>query len=376
MEPTEPGSFRAVGSPMMSVAPLQFLLLVFAGWVNRRQLEIVEYLQEENRVLREQLGDRRLRFTDAQRRRLATKAKALGRRALEQLAGLVTPDTILRWYRELVAKKYDGTARREDRRPGTAASLQRLVVQLATENPTWGYTRIRGALRLGHQLGRNTIKRILASHGLEPAPKRGMTMPWKTFLRAHFGVIAATDVFTVEVLAFTGLVRYVVWFVIDLESRRVHIAGLVRHPHDAWIQQIARNLTDRVDGFLRGKRYVVHDRDPLFTEAFRAVLRAAGVECLKLPPRSPNLNAFSERFVLSLKSECLDKLVPLGERHLRFAISEFVEHYHLERNHQGLDNRLITAIAAPVNDNADPAAPVARCERLGGLLSYYYRVAA
>ena len=209
-----------------------------------------------------------------------------------------------------------------------------------------------------------------------PAPKRGKTMPWKTFLRAHFGVIAATDFFTIEVLTFTGLVRYVVWFVIDLESRRVHIAGLVRHPHDAWIQQIARNLTDRVDGFLRGKRYLIHDRDPLFTEAFRAVLRAAGVECLKLPPRSPNLNAFSERFVLSLKSECLDKLVPLGERHLRFAISEFVEHYHLERNHQGLDNRLITAIAAPVNDNADPASPIARRERLGGLLSYNYRVAA
>jgi transposase InsO family protein len=138
----------------------------------------------------------------------------------------------------------------------------------------------------------------------------------------------------------------------------------------------SRNLTDRVDGFLRGKRYLIHDRDPLFTTAFRATLRAAGIECLKLPPQSPNLNAVAERFVLSLKSECLDKLVPLGERNLRFAISEFVEHYHLERNHQGLDNRLITAIAAPVNDNADPASPIARRERLGGLLSYYYRVAA
>ena len=156
----------------------------------------------------------------------------------------------------------------------------------------------------------------------------------------------------------------------------MHIAGLVRHPHDAWIQQIARNLTDSVDGFLRGKRYLIHDRDPLFTDAFRAVRRAAGIECLKLPPRSPDLNSVPERFVLSLKSECLDKLVPLGERHLRFAISEFVEHYHLERNHQGLDNQLITAIAAPVNDNADPAAPIARRERLGGLLSYYYRAAA
>jgi transposase InsO family protein len=361
----------------MSVAPLQFLLLVFAGWVNRRQLELLQYVQEENRVLREQLGSRRLRFTDAQRRRLATKGKALGHRALEQLAGLVTPDTILRWYRELIAKKYDGSARRGCARSGTAASLQRLVVRFATENPSWGYTRILGALRnLGYELGRNTIKRILAEHGLEPAPKRGQAMPWKTFLRAHSGVIAATDFFSVEVLTFSGLVRYVVWFVIDLESRRVHIAGLVRQPHDAWIQQIARNLTDRVDGFLRGKRYLIHDRDPLFTARFRAVLRATGIECLKLPPRSPNLNAVAERFVFSLKSECLDKLVPLGERHLRFAISQFIEHYHLERNHQGLDNRLITAITAPSNDNAGPARPIARRERLGGLLSYYYRAAA
>jgi hypothetical protein len=158
----------------MSVAPLQFLLLMFAGWVNRRQVEILEYLREENRILRKQLGGRRPRFTDAQRRRLATTGQALGRRVLQQLAGLVTPDIILRWYRELIANKYDGTARREGGRSSTAASLQRLVVQFATANPTWDYTRIRGALyNLGHELGRNTIKRILAEHGLEPAPKRG-----------------------------------------------------------------------------------------------------------------------------------------------------------------------------------------------------------
>jgi putative transposase len=215
-----------------------------------------------------------------------------------------------------------------------------LVVQFATENPSWGYSRIRGALRnLGHDVGRNTIKRVLNEHGLAPAPKRGKTLPWRTFLKAHFGVIAATDFFTVEVLTLRGLVRYFVWFVIDLESRRVHIAGVVRYPHNAWIQQIARNLADSVDGVLRGKRYLIHDRDPLFTEAFRAILRAAGIKCLKLPPQSPNLNAVAERFVLSIKAECLDKLVPLGERHLRLAISKFTEHYHLERNHQGLDNR-------------------------------------
>src|SRR5262249_44043044 len=151
------------------------------------------------------------------------------------------------------------------------------------------------------------------------------------------GAIAATDFFSIEVLTLSGLVRYMVLFVIDLESRRVHIAGVVRQPHGAWMNQVARNLTDAIDGFLRGKRYLIHDRDPLFTHHFRHVLRAAGVRPLRLPPHSPNLNAYAERFVRSIKSECLSKLIPLGERHLRLAISEFVEHYHLERNHEGLD---------------------------------------
>ena len=168
----------------------------------------------------------------------------------------MTPDTILRWYRELIAKKYDGTSQREGGRPGTVTSLQRLVVQFATENPSWGCTRIRGALRnLGHELGRNTIKRILIEHGVDPAPKRGKTMPWKTFLKSHFGVIAATDFFTVEVLTFGGLVRYVVWFVIDLESRRVHIAGLIRHPHDAWM--VGDYLFDIQAGRAAGARTVL-----------------------------------------------------------------------------------------------------------------------
>ena len=238
------------------------------------------------------------------------------------------------------------------------------------------HTRIRGALRnLGHVLGRNTIRRILLEHGLEPAPARGQRMPWKTFLKSHLGVIAATDFFTVEVLTLAGLVRYFVLFVIDIKTRRVQIAGIVRHPHGTWMKQVARNLTDEIEGFLKGTRYLIHDRDPLFTDEFRDVLRAAGVKCLKLPAQSPDLNAYAERFVLSIKSECLSKLVPLGERHLRLAVTEFVDHYHLERNHQGLENRLISMAVpfeTPVKDNS----PIARRERLGGLLSFYYRRAA
>ena len=263
----------------MSTAPLQFLLMTFAGWVNRRQLAMIDYLKEENRVLRQQVGDRKPRFTDEQRRRLAVKGRVLGRRVLGELAGLVTPDTILRWYRELIASKYDGSARRGPGRPRRASSLRELVVRFGSENPTWGYTRIRDVLgSLGHVLARNTVKRILLEHGLEPAPSRGRRMAWNTFLKAHLGAIAATDFFTVEALTLIGVVRYFVLFVIDIETRRVQIAGIVHQPHGAWMKQIARNLTDSFDGFLQGKRYLIHDRDPLFTDEFRELLRGAGVK--------------------------------------------------------------------------------------------------
>jgi hypothetical protein len=179
---------------------------------------------------------------------------------------------------------------------------------------------------------------------------------------------------SVEVLTVTGLVRYFVLFVIDLQTRRVQIGGVVRQPYGAWMTQVARNLTDGVDGFLLGKRYLLHDRDPLFTEEFRGVLEAAGVKCLRLPARSSDLNSVAERFVLSIKSECLNKLVPLGEN-LRRAVSEYMEHYHCERNHHGVGNRLLTPgepAVRPANGNAS----VERRERLGGLLNFYYRPAA
>ena len=152
---------------------LQFIVTILAGWVQRRQQQLLEYLLEENRVLREQLGKKRPRLTNDQRRRLAVRAKAIGRAGLNGIACIVTPDTLLRWYRNLVAKKYDGSAARGPGRPPTKTDIAKLVVQMATANPGWGYTRLRGALRnLGHDLGRNTIKRILADAGLEPAPER------------------------------------------------------------------------------------------------------------------------------------------------------------------------------------------------------------
>lgn len=248
--------------------PLAFFILLVSGWVNRKQQTVIDYLLEENRVLLAERAGRRLRLTDDQRRRLAQKGKVLGRRRLGDIAGIVTPDTILRWYRRLVAKKYDGSRKRRPGRPSTKPDIAALVVRMANENPTWGYTRIRGGLKgLGHELARNTIKAILKEHGIEPAPERGTKTPWKTFLAAHWDGLAAADFFTVEVLTLGGLVRYFVFFVIKLKTRSVEIAGITSQPCEAWMKQVARNLTDLQDGFLRGVRYLILDRDPLYTAA-------------------------------------------------------------------------------------------------------------
>ncbi len=357
----------------MNTLQLEFLMLILTGWANRRQQNVIEYLQEENRALREQSGGKRLLFTDRQRRRLAAKARAIGRKGLFEIATLVTPDTLLRWYRRLIAKKYDGSQNRKGGRPRTSAPIEELVVRMTRENSTWGYTRIRGALyNLGHEIGRNTIKRILLENGLDPAPLRGKAMSWKTFLKAHWGAIAATDFFSVEVLTRVGLVRYFVLFVIDHQTRRIEIAGIVQQPDGEWMKQITRNLTDADSGFLNGTRYLIHDRDPLFTEGFRKALELSGVKAVKLPARSPDLNAYAERFVLSVKSECLAKIIPLGERHLRRAVKDYMEHYHQERNHQGLDNELIEKLIG----GPDMDGTVDCRERLGGILNYYYRRAA
>ena len=351
--------------------PLAFVVLLVAGWVNRQQQAVIAYLLEENRVLRAAHEPRRLRLTDDQRRRLAMKGKVLGRCRLAGIAGIVIPDTILRWYRMLVAKKYDGSNARRPGRPSTKANLAALVVRMATENPTWGYTRIRGGLQsLGHAIARNTIKAILKDHGIEPAPERGTKIPWKTFLAAHWDGLAAADFFTVEVLTLRGLVRYVVFFVMKLKTRTVEIAGITCQPNEAWMTQVARNLT-AAGGFLRGMQFVILDRDPLYTTAVRRLLRDSGVKPLVLPAWSPNLNAFAERFVESAKSECLDRLVLLGEGHLRAAVREFIHHYHEERPHQGLGNTLIAPKMAAIGTGQ------VRCgQRLGGLLRFYYRQAA
>ena len=178
--------------------PLQFLLVALAGWINQQQRDVIDYLQEENRVLREQRGARRLRFSDDQRRRLAAKARTLGRRLLREIGTIVTPDSLLAWHRTLIAKHYDGSTRRGPGRPPVMSEIRTLIVRMATENRGWGYTRIQGALaNLNHEVSRGTIATVLREHGLEPAPDRLKKTTWTEFLKAHWEALAAADFFTV-----------------------------------------------------------------------------------------------------------------------------------------------------------------------------------
>jgi hypothetical protein len=282
--------------------PFSFLVISFAGWINQRQQQVIEYLVEENRVLREQIGNRRMRFSDDQRRRLAAKAKTLGRKVLAQVATIVTPETLLAWHRRLVSEKYDGSAKRTPGRPKTRAEISALVVRMAEENRTWGYRRIQGAIaNLGHVLAHTTIANILKHHGIEPAPERNQKTTWKEFLDRHWDQIVATDFFTIEVWTCSGLTRFVLLFFMDLSTRRVEVGGIASSANGLWMNQIGRNLTDAMDGFFAGKRYLIYDRDPLYTNEFLDMLAAAGIQSVKLPPRAPNLNAYAERFVRTIK---------------------------------------------------------------------------
>jgi len=361
---------RMASNPWKAAA--HAILTTLTSWLHHEQEAAAAYQKEEIRALREMLGGKRLRFTDAQRRRLALKARPLSHAALRDLGSIVTPGTLTRWFRKYAGAKYDSHAKRSPGRPPKPQRIRDLVVRLARENGSWGYTRIRDVMRhLGHEIGRTTVQRILVDDGIVPAPERCKHMPWSTFLKAHWGAIAAMDFFKVEVLSLRGPVRYAVLVAMDLQSRRVNIAGIVPEPYEDWMLQVLRNLIDGVDGFLLSHRYLIIDRDPVFTREFRARLVREGIEPIRLPSRSPNLNTFVERFHRSIQEECLDRVIPLGEAHLRELVREYVAHYHEEHPHQGLNGELVAASTKPCRRG-----PLARRERLGGLLNHYYREAA
>ncbi|TWT66254.1 Integrase core domain protein [Posidoniimonas polymericola] len=292
---------------------------------------------------------------------------------MESITTIFTPDTILRWHRKLVAQKWDYSERRKKagRRP-ISREVTDLIVRFAKENRSWGYHRIQGALaNVGHEVSDSTVANVLKAHGLEPAPLRKKRTPWKEFLKAHWDQLAAVDFTSVEVWAPRGLITFYLLFVIQPKTRRAYFAGCTTAPNDAWMQQIGRNLIDDEDGFLKDSRLLIMDRDTKFSAAFRNTVGHGGVHSLRLPPKTPNLNAYIERLMRSIKEECLDRMIFFGEDALQNAVCEYLKHYHAERNHQGLDNRLIADPEEPPPDGLTRC-----CERLGGILKHYYRAAA
>jgi transposase InsO family protein len=351
------------------------MLAYITGSVDQELLLQNEYLVTENRILKSQIKGR-LRLTDPERISLAEIGQRLGRKALEEVAQIVRPETILGWHRKLIAKKFDGSKSRSSvGRAPTGQVIQELVLQIARENRRWGYRRIVGALsNLGHEISHQTVANVLQRHGLAPAPERGKKMPWKDFIRSHTEVLAAVDFFTAEVWSAGGLMTYYVLVFMRLASRQVCIAGITLCPDGEWMKQMARNMTMAEDGLLNGCRYLLHDRDTKFSASFGDILQSVGIKPLALPPRSPNLNAHLERWNRSVKEECLSKMILFGEASLRHVLSNYTEHFHRERNHQGRGNVIL--FPTPADRIGESTGEIRSRERLGGLLKFYYPEAA
>jgi putative transposase len=319
-------------------------------------------------LLRHQLGvlarqHRSPRLRPADRAFIAALARLLPQRRQHGL--LITPATLQRWHRELVRRKWSHPQRKPGR-PPTDRALRELVLRLAHENPGWGYQRIVGELlKLGFRISPSTVRWLIASAGLEPAPRR-RAVNWPAFLRRQAATLLACDFFTVETVT---LRRLYVLFFIEVGSRRVHFAGCTTNPTSARVLQQARNLS--FTNVFDRMRFLIHDRDSKFTAAFDEVFHSEGVTVIHTPVQAPQANAYAERFVRTIRNECLDWLLIIGRRHLEHVLRIYTQHYNRERPHRG-------HTLQPPQPRAPtlPRGDVQRRDRLGGLVHEYYRAAA
>jgi transposase InsO family protein len=326
----------------------------------------IAVLRHQLAVLRRQVA--RPRYTPADRMVLATLAKLLTRNRWKIF--LVTPSTLLRWHRQLVRRRWTYPA--SGRHRGLDPAVVDLVLRMARDNARWGYVRIAGECRkLGVSVSATSVRTTLRRHRLGPAPRRGGPS-WTQFLRAQAAGMLACDFLTVETV---GLARLYVIFMIELERRRVHLAGVTAHPTSAWVTQAARNLLMELDGHADRFRFLIRDRDAKFTAAFDAVFTAAGIEVVKIPPRAPKANAFAERWVRTVRTECLDWMLIWSRRHLKRVLAVYVEHYNTARPHRGIHLGVPAAHGAPTAANVAQIARIERVEVLGGLVHEYRHAA-
>jgi putative transposase len=335
------------------------------------QEAVIRYLTAEIRFLMSHLN-KRPKPTEAEKVMLARAANAIDPVYLEKTFNLFTPATLHRWYREMVRKKWDYSNRiGKSGRPRIKQELEDWIVKLALENPHDGYKTLAGRLKiLGFKTNIETVQNVLKRNGITPAPDRKDQLTWNEFLEMNWENLTATDFLTWEVMTPFGLVTYYILFFIRLKDRKVHLAGVTTHPNGDWMKQIARNLTTP-DGCLKPDQILIHDRGGQYCPAFKRVIEESGVKTVAIPPRSPNLNAYAERWVRSVKEQCLKRLIITSEEMLRKALKEYVEFYHHERCHQGIGN--VIPFPRKQDNVGSKEGKVKRLSRLGRLLNYYHR---
>jgi putative transposase len=353
---------------------LRLLYLIFArlgGWLvllsrstGSKDLELL-VLRHEVAVLRRTHPRPRLDWAD--RAVLAALVRLLPRSL--RTHRLVTPGTVLRWHRRLVTRKW--TYPNRTGRPRVSAEIAVLIGQLARENHGWGYQRIQGELlKLGHRVSASTIRRVLRALKIPPAPKRQADTTWRQFLHTQAATMLATDFFHVDCAV--TLQRLYCLFVIEVGSRYVHILGVTAHPDGPWTTQQIRNLLMDLGDHAADFRFLVRDRAGQFTDSFDAVLAAAGIQAVKIPPRSPRANAFAERFVLTARTEVTDRMLIFGQRHMRAVLAEYEAHYNGRRPHRSRQ------LHPPRPDHPTADLSRKRIKRrpvLGGLINEYERAA-
>ncbi len=304
---------------------------------------------------------------------LAARFTDFGRGAktkLHEALLLFKPDTVLRWHRELVRRKWTFANKSRKGRPATSSELQELLLRLAAENPSWGYSKLHGELlKLGYTIGRSTVRDILKRQHIAPAPERTKKGGSWSNLLSHYGQqILATDFFTVE----TALLKTLhALFFIEIGTRRVHFASCTAHPTAEWVAQQARQLTWTLQDEHKGMRFLIHDRDAKFPASFDAVFAAEGIDILRTPYRTPVANAFAERWVRSVREECLDKLLIVNAAHLQRVLNEYIGYFNQARPHQGIEQRCLIPIERGLRNGA-----IKRRDVLGGIIHDYDRDAA
>ena len=341
-------------------------LAVLARSERTKDVEIL-ILRHQVAVLQRQIKAPRLSWAD--RAVLAALARLLPGSQLRQLRLIVSPRTLLRWHADLVRRHWS-FPRRAPGRPRSAATVRALVLEMARDNPGWGYRRIHGELAgLGCEVAPSTVWRILKDAGVDPAPRRA-GQSWRAFLDAQAKTILAADFFHVDTVL---LRRLYVLFFIEHGARRVHLAGITAHPTGEWVTQQARNLLMTIEGRADGFKFLIRDRDDKFTAVFDAVFIAAGVRIIKTPTQAPRANAIAERWISSARRECLDRMLITGERHLRLVLDEYADHYNCHRPHRALQQAPPAGRPHPPAQGAEVR--VQRRDRLGGLIHEHDQVA-